>query len=100
MPLLAGFFTKFILFQAIVQNGFLWIVVIAVTMSTISLYYYLQIIKQMYLFEDNDNNCVSKWNLTPSQYIASSLLFLLVIFIGIYGTPFYSFAEQSIMVLF
>ena len=33
MPLFAGFFTKFILFQAVAEEGFIWLSIIAVTMS-------------------------------------------------------------------
>src|SRR5690606_24651823 len=44
MPLLAGFLTKFILFQSVVEGGYTWLVMIALVMSTVSLYYYLQVI--------------------------------------------------------
>ena len=40
MPLLAGFVTKFVLFQAAAEEGFLWLATVAVIMSTVSLYYY------------------------------------------------------------
>jgi NADH-quinone oxidoreductase subunit N len=49
MPLFAGFVTKFYLFAAIARAGMLWLVAIAVINSTISLYYYLLIIHQMYV---------------------------------------------------
>ncbi len=54
MPLFAGFFTKFILFQAVADEGFLWLSVIAVIMSMVSLYYYLMVIKELYISEPEE----------------------------------------------
>ncbi|MGE0200849.1 MAG: NADH-quinone oxidoreductase subunit N [Candidatus Melainabacteria bacterium] len=49
IPVTSGFFGKFFLFQAVAQAGHnhLWLVVIALLTSTISLYYYLNIIRLM-----------------------------------------------------
>lgn len=54
MPLFAGFLTKFILFQAAAEQDFLWLAAIAVVMSLVSLYYYLMVIKQMYIVEPEE----------------------------------------------
>ncbi len=49
MPLFAGFVTKFYLFAAAARAELLWLVAIAVINSTISLYYYLLVVYQMYV---------------------------------------------------
>jgi NADH-quinone oxidoreductase subunit N len=54
IPPLAGFFGKFYLFVAAVQwapssLGMIWLVALAIAMSAVSLYYYLQILKQVYV---------------------------------------------------
>lgn len=53
IPPLAGFFGKFYVFTAAVagaQNlGLLWLVILAISASAISLYYYLQVLKQIYV---------------------------------------------------
>src|SRR5688500_3813411 len=49
MPLFAGFVTKFYLFAAAARAGLLWLVAIAVINSTISLYYYLLVVYEMYV---------------------------------------------------
>lgn len=57
VPPLAGFFGKFYLFQAalftkgvVVQRlGLLWLIILAIAMSAVSLYYYLQVLKQIYV---------------------------------------------------
>jgi NADH-quinone oxidoreductase subunit N len=51
IPPLAGFVGKFYLFYSAMQKGYVWLVVAAALNSTISLYYYLLILKQMYIFD-------------------------------------------------
>ena len=49
LPIFAGFAIKFYLFIALAESGFLWLAGVAIFSSLISLYYYLQIIRQMYI---------------------------------------------------
>jgi NADH-quinone oxidoreductase subunit N len=54
IPPLAGFFGKFYLFAAAVKTGapnlgLLWLVILAIGMSAVSLYYYLQVLKQIFV---------------------------------------------------
>ncbi|MFQ5996090.1 MAG: NADH-quinone oxidoreductase subunit N [Dehalococcoidales bacterium] len=49
MPPAAGFMAKFYIFSAAVQHNLLWLVVIAVINSVISAYYYLRVVKIMWL---------------------------------------------------
>jgi NADH-quinone oxidoreductase subunit N len=56
IPPLAGFFGKFYVFASTVRAepqslGLLWLVVFALAMSTVSLYYYLQVLKQIFVVE-------------------------------------------------
>ncbi|MDI6815167.1 MAG: NADH-quinone oxidoreductase subunit N, partial [Dehalococcoidales bacterium] len=51
MPPAAGFMAKFYIFSGAVQHGLLWLVVIAVINSVISAYYYLRVVKVMWLGE-------------------------------------------------
>jgi NADH-quinone oxidoreductase subunit N len=55
IPPLAGFFGKFYLFAAALRSGsnlgLLWLVVLAIGTSAVSLYYYLQVLKQIYVSE-------------------------------------------------
>lgn len=58
IPPLAGFFGKFYVFTAAARSGtslgLLWLVIIAIATSAISLYYYLQILKQIYVAEPHE----------------------------------------------
>ena len=49
LPIFAGFATKFYLFTAVADGGFLWLAGLAVFASLVSLYYYLQVVRQMYI---------------------------------------------------
>ena len=53
IPPLAGFFGKFYIFiaalGAVKSLGLLWLVILAIAMSAVSLYYYLQVLKQIYV---------------------------------------------------
>jgi len=59
IPPLAGFFGKFYLFKAglfvkgggSASLGLLWLVILAIAMSAVSLYYYLQVLKQAFVAE-------------------------------------------------
>ncbi|MBI3178651.1 MAG: hypothetical protein HYZ27_03260, partial [Deltaproteobacteria bacterium] len=57
LPPLAGFIGKFYVFAAVIERGGPWYVVLAiigVVNSAISLYYYLRIVKSMYLTQGDD----------------------------------------------
>src|ERR1017187_6827811 len=54
IPPLAGFFAKFYLFVTVLAStprtvDLLWLVVLAIAMSAVSLYYYLRVLKAMYV---------------------------------------------------
>lgn len=54
IPPVAGFFGKFFLFTSAASAGFYWLVFIAVLNATVSLYYYLLVVKAMFI-NKNDN---------------------------------------------
>lgn len=49
IPPVAGFFGKFFLFTSAASAGYYWLVFIAVLNATISLYYYLLVVKAMFI---------------------------------------------------
>ncbi|MEW6517077.1 MAG: NADH-quinone oxidoreductase subunit N [candidate division FCPU426 bacterium] len=49
IPPLAGFTAKFYLFTAVFGQGYVWLVVLAVLNSALSLYYYLRVIRAVYI---------------------------------------------------
>jgi len=49
IPPTAGFFAKYYLFSAAVSKGLVWLVIVGVLNSALSLYYYLRVIVVMYM---------------------------------------------------
>lgn len=54
VPPLSGFFGKFLLILSAVSEGYLWLALIGVAAVVISLYYYLVLVKRMYVDEPLD----------------------------------------------
>ncbi len=84
IPPLAGFIGKFFLFSAAVgaekNLGLLWLVILAIAMSAVSFYYYLQVLKQAYVLDAADNAPAIR---TPfATMLALALLAALVILLG------------------
>jgi NADH-quinone oxidoreductase subunit N len=97
MPLFAGFATKFILFQSAAEEDLLWLAGVAVTMSFVSLYYYLIIVKQMYLGQPEEP---TRFPIPWLEYGALTLLVLGVMFIGLYPQPLFDAVDTSTATLF
>jgi NADH-quinone oxidoreductase subunit N len=49
LPPTAGFFAKLFVLQAVLDAGYTWLVVVAVLLSVIGAFYYLRIVKAMYM---------------------------------------------------
>tara|TARA_B100000029_G_scaffold9351_2_gene9970 strand:- start:47 stop:1516 length:1470 start_codon:yes stop_codon:yes gene_type:complete len=96
LPIFAGFITKFLLFTAAVEAGLTWLMVIAVINSLISLYYYIRIIRHMYVEKPDSEESVS---LSVLASVPIWLLFLGMILIGIYPQPLMDVANSATMVL-
>ncbi len=80
IPPFAGFFAKFYIFATAIEKGLLFLAVIGVLFSVVSVFYYLKIIKTMYLDdleEPIDSNIDSKLTAT---IVVSTILMLLFIF--------------------
>ena len=56
-PPTAGFIAKYGLFSAAVANGYIWLVVIAVINTLVSVYYYVRLIVNMYM-EEEGKRCI------------------------------------------
>jgi NADH-quinone oxidoreductase subunit N len=56
IPLTAGFFGKFFTFGAAIDRGYIGLVVFAVVMSMVSIYYYLRPVIAMYMQPAEDES--------------------------------------------
>ena len=95
IPPTAGFIGKFVLFSSAIYSGLLWLAVLAILNSALSLYYYLRIVSYMYLREPAGPK-VSE----PKGYVIAIVLTLIaVMWIGIFPQAFIDWALQAAAVL-
>ena len=95
IPLTAGFMSKFILFSSTIKSGFVWLAVIAILNSAISLYYYAKIVKYMY-FLPTDGEKISE----PLPYTVAMLIAVAgVLVLGFWSEPFIYWAMEAAKVL-
>jgi len=83
IPPLAGFFGKFYVFATALATGkdlaLLWLVILAIAMSAVSLYYYLQVLKQIYVLPGDTTPLNTPW---PTQ-LTIILMAAAVVVLGI-----------------
>ena len=91
IPPVAGFFGKFFLFTAAASQGLYLLVFIAVVNVTISLYYYLLVVRAMFL-RKSDNPIPYFENKLPMK-IGLALAVIGVLFIGLYS-PIYEYIYE------
>ncbi len=85
MPLFAGFVAKFYIFASVALQKLYWLVAVALINTAISLYYYLMVVKQIYIVPP-----VSKEPILislPSR-VALQLTVFGILLLGIYPGPF------------
>ena len=95
IPPTAGYMSKFILFSSTIESGLVWLAVIAILNSALSLYYYARIVKYMYFLPASGGK-VSE----PLPYAIAIILALAgVLVIGIWPEPFVYWAMEAAKVL-
>lgn len=80
IPIFAGFFAKFILFSQAIKAGYLFLVIVGVINSIISIGYYFKLILAMYTKESDDE----KQPVPFVYYFVAVVSILLNIMMGIY----------------
>ncbi len=83
IPLTAGFLSKFYMLKAALAAGqSIWLVIFAVLMAAVSVYYYFRVIQSMYFKDGGDVNDAVV--ITPAFKTVLILLAALVILLGIF----------------
>ncbi len=92
IPPTAGFMGKFWLFGAAIESGYVWLAVIGVLNSAVSLYYYVRIVVFMWLKnEPSGTEPVT----SPTMAFALGLMVVATLLLGVYPRPLFEFAEAS-----
>lgn len=85
IPPLAGFWSKFYLFTAAIARGYVWLALVAVVMTMVSVYYYLLVVKAMFIKEPPAECPPLK--VAPALQVAILACFLVVVLVGVYPGP-------------
>jgi NADH-quinone oxidoreductase subunit N len=93
IPPTAGFVGKFYLFAAAVEAGYIWLVLIAVVNSAISLFYYMRVVVAMYMRDLPPQGLA----LSTSSTLRVALLLAAAgtLLLGIFPGPILEFARAS-----
>lgn len=93
IPPTVGFTGKFLVFAAALQKGYLLLVIIGMINATISLYYYLIVIKAAYLLEPErpyPDVRVDSW----TRYMSYGLI-AIMIYLGVFPDQFVALTEAA-----
>jgi NADH-quinone oxidoreductase subunit N len=97
IPPTVGFVGKFVLFSRAIENGLLWLVIVAVLNTAISLYYYARIIKALYL-----GGSSAPFPPRPIQALQGGTLWVLgglTLVFGLFWDPMLNLSETGARIL-
>jgi len=92
VPPTPGFTGKWFLFSAAMEGGHFWVVLIGAVNATISLYYYLKVVKAAYQTVPGE---AAPLKVSPSYTLAAWAAMALTVVIGFYPGPLWSLAQGA-----
>ena len=97
IPPTAGFLGKYWLFAAAVKENIYWLVIIAVLMSVVSLFYYMNVVRKIFFHRGEDE---SRIYFGPNLGLGIVISGIMVIVICVLPATFYQWASQAARVFF
>ncbi|MDA0988254.1 MAG: NADH-quinone oxidoreductase subunit N [Chloroflexi bacterium] len=97
IPPTAGFMGKLYMFSAAMKSDLAWLVVVGVVNSAISAYYYLKVIRVMYMVDPEGEE---KIHVAYAPQAALYITALGILALGIFPGPLMTVAEKAVAVLF
>jgi len=98
MPPLGGFVAKFFVFAAAVNAGLVWLAIIGVLNTIVGLYYYLVVLKVVYLFRSEEED--KPVPLTRPYALALTILVAGIILLGTLFGPWAEWSTRAASALF
>ncbi len=95
IPPFGGFFAKVLVFGSAIGNGLVWLAVLGIINSVVGLYYYLRVMKVMYLDQYEGKAAMVKPNVLWLAALAVCILGIIIL--GVLFTPWFSMASQASM---
>lgn len=94
VPFLAGFYAKWMVLQAIVNVGLVWLAILGVVFSVIGAFYYLRVVKCIY-FDKPEQSEPIEMSLDTEIVISANGLLLVVI--GLYPTALMTWCATALL---
>lgn len=98
IPPTAGFFGKFFIFKAAIDAGLWWLAGIGILMAFVGLYYYLSIIKYMYLYRSDEDDVAIP--VSRGAQIGLVIAALGILYLGIQAGPAFELTRQAAAAFF
>ncbi len=96
IPPMFGFIGKFFLFGAAIQGHYVWLAVAGAANSALALYYYVKLIRQMYLASDNSKSGALEGTL-PLR-LAAWVCALATLLLGLFPSSLLALLRESVRI--
>jgi NADH-quinone oxidoreductase subunit N len=101
MPPFGGFVAKVFVFTAAIQSQWIWLAVVGVLNSIVGLYYYLTVLKYVYLYRaENEEDERKPLPISRPYSVALVILTIGIIVIGVFLSPWYDLATRAALSIF
>ncbi|MCS6994990.1 MAG: NADH-quinone oxidoreductase subunit N [Anaerolineales bacterium] len=101
MPPFGGFIAKVLVFAAAVEAGWYWLVIVGIINSVVGVYYYLTVMKYVYLYRmEGENEEAHPIPVTRPYAIAIVVLTIGIILTGTLFAPWFGLSTDAALSLF
>lgn len=101
MPPFGGFIAKVLVFAAAVQEGWYWLVIVGVINSVVGVYYYLTVMKYVYLYRmEGENEEAHPIPVSRPYAIAIVVLTIGILLTGTVFAPWFGLSSEAALSLF
>jgi NADH-quinone oxidoreductase subunit N len=98
LPPTAGFIGKLYIFKAVLQADYIWLAVIGILNSVVSLFYYVKIFRNMFLRGVEAGETAKTFEFSAPSIIMLFIFVIPTLLFGIYYTPIVAWAESSVKI--
>jgi NADH-quinone oxidoreductase subunit N len=101
MPPFGGFVGKVFVFAAAIQAGWFWLAFVGILTSIVGLYYYLTVLKYVYLYPvQNEEDATKPLPISRPYAIALTLLCVAILLVGTVFAPWFDLSTGAALTLF
>jgi NADH-quinone oxidoreductase subunit N len=98
IPPTAGFFGKFFIFKAAVDSGLWWLAMIGIVNAFIALYYYMGVIKVMYLYRSDEEEIMIPDS--RAAKVGLGIAMFGIFYLGILAAPAFEWTRTAAQAFF